>query len=176
MSKQSDKVKRWRLRTKIKLMQYKGNKCKICGYDKIEYPSAFDFHHRDPGEKDFGFGYKGRCFGFEKLKKEADKCDLLCCRCHQELHDKEHWEERERLLSVSKKRVTKEINCSFCGKKFKQKNKKQKYCCVECGRKGIKTTSEYDIEQLKIDMRNMNYKEVMKKHNIKKTSLYRLIK
>ena len=61
MTRQSDKVKRWRVRQKIKLMGYKGNKCEVCGYDKIEYLSVFAFHHRDPSQKEFGIGYKGRC-------------------------------------------------------------------------------------------------------------------
>jgi len=176
MSKSSDKVKRWRLRQKIKLMEYKGNKCHECGYDKIKYLSAFDFHHRDPNEKEFGIAYKGRCIGFKKLKKEVDKCDVLCTRCHQELHDKKHWEERKRLLSVNRRKVTKEINCHFCEKIFKQKRKEQKYCCVECGRKGIKTIPEYNIELLEEDFKKIGYKEVMKKYNLKRSSLYKLLK
>ena len=176
MSKASDKVKRWRLRQKIKLMAYKGNKCQKCGYDKIEYLSAFDFHHRDPDEKEFGFGFKGRCIGIEKLKKAVDKCDLLCGRCHQEIHDEEHWEERKRLLSVTRARVTKEINCNFCKKRFKQKVKKQKYCSVTCGRKGIRTISRDNIDMIKKDMKKIGYKEVINKYNIKRSSLYNLIK
>jgi len=176
MSKNSDKVKRWRVRKKIRLMEYKGNKCEKCGYNKIEYLSAFDFHHKDPTEKEFGFGYKGRCISFDRLKKEADKCSLLCCRCHQEIHDKQHWEERKKLLTVERKRVTKVINCSFCEKEFKQKNKRQKYCSVKCGREGIKTLPQYDIDILKKDFKEIGYKKVMEKYNLKRSSLYRLIK
>ena len=138
MSKNSDKVKRWRLRQKIRLLEYKGNKCEKCGYDKIQYLSAFDFHHKDPCEKDFGIGENGRCISFEKLKKEVDKCMLLCGRCHQEIHDEEHWKERERLLSVSQNRVTKEMICPICNKKFKQKRKEQKYCGKKCSYKSQK--------------------------------------
>jgi hypothetical protein len=176
MNKSSDKVKRWRLRKKIQLLEYKSNKCEKCGYDKIQYLSAFDFHHIDPSTKEFGIGEKGRCISIEKLKKEVDKCLLLCNRCHQEIHDEQHWEERKRLLSVSRKKVTKEINCSFCEKRFKQKRKEQKYCSKECGREGIKKIPELDIEVLKKDFKELGYKIVMKKYNLKKSSLYKIVK
>ncbi|KKL48936.1 hypothetical protein LCGC14_2320510, partial [marine sediment metagenome] len=74
----------WRIRVKQKLIEYKGSRCQRCGYDK-KIPSVYDFHHRDPRKKDFGIGsYK--VLNFEKLKKEADKCDLLCKNCHAGVH------------------------------------------------------------------------------------------
>lgn len=78
------KVVTWRKRAKRKLIAYKGGKCQECGYDK-DIPSVYDFHHRDPATKEFAIS-KGYQLGIKKLKKEADKCDMLCCRCHQELH------------------------------------------------------------------------------------------
>ena len=88
----ADKVVNWRRRTKIKLILYKGGKCQECGYNKPT-PSVYDFHHRDPSTKEFGIG--GKTINYERLKLEADKCDLLCCRCHQELHEKEFDAQRE---------------------------------------------------------------------------------
>lgn len=80
------KVTNWRRRTKWKLVLYKGGKCQRCGYDKA-IPAVYDFHHRDSSEKEFGLAKEGRCRGFETLKKEVDKCDLLCKNCHAEVHD-----------------------------------------------------------------------------------------
>jgi len=61
---------------------YLGNKCQICGYGTcIE---ALDFHHVDPQEKDFNIS--DRITSFEAIKPELDKCELLCCRCHREVH------------------------------------------------------------------------------------------
>ena len=47
----SKSVINWRKRTKIALVEYKGGKCCVCGYNKcIE---ALEFHHLDPSQKDF---------------------------------------------------------------------------------------------------------------------------
>lgn len=88
----ADKVVNWRRRTKIKLIHYKGGKCLKCGYDK-EIASAYDFHHRVPSEKDFQIG--GSTLAWETLKKEADKCDLLCKLCHMEIHEEDYQKQRE---------------------------------------------------------------------------------
>ena len=73
----------WRKRTKQKLVDYKGGKCEICEYNKSI--SALEFHHIDPNKKDFQVS--GKCWSFEKLKKEVDKCMLVCSNCHREIHD-----------------------------------------------------------------------------------------
>jgi hypothetical protein len=70
------------LKTKTWAVEYKGGKCIICGYDK--YVGALEFHHLNPNEKDFGIatGKQDK----EKLKKELDKCVLVCSNCHREIH------------------------------------------------------------------------------------------
>ena len=65
---------------------YKGGRCNICGYNKC--PSAFDFHHLDPMEKDFTIS--SHMTSWERIKKELDKCVLLCATCHREVHDGLH--------------------------------------------------------------------------------------
>ena len=50
-------VQKRRDKTKQLLVEYKGGKCEICGYDKCI--SALEFHHIDPDTKDFGIGEKG---------------------------------------------------------------------------------------------------------------------
>ncbi len=63
---------------------YKGNKCVLCGYDKCR--SSLHFHHLNPSEKSFEIsGSWGR--GWEKMKKELDKCILVCANCHGEIHE-----------------------------------------------------------------------------------------
>lgn len=71
---------------KLKAVEYKGNKCYICGYSKCL--AALDFHHRDPTKKDFAIAAK--MTSFEQVRAELDKCDLLCANCHRELHSTFH--------------------------------------------------------------------------------------
>lgn len=70
-------------------VEYKGGKCIKCGYNKSVW--ALEYHHRNPKEKDFAIGSKPS-IGWEKLKKELDKCDLVCANCHREIHHNEHIE------------------------------------------------------------------------------------
>jgi len=72
----------WRRRVKVKLVNYKGGKCEICGYNKCI--SSMDFHHLDPSEKDFSISSK--TLSFDRLKNEVDKCILVCRNCHGEIH------------------------------------------------------------------------------------------
>ena len=76
---------RQRTRVKQKCVSYKGGRCQKCGYNRCL--NVLGFHHRNPNEKDFSIADK-RTWSWAKLKKELDKCDLLCANCHGEVHDK----------------------------------------------------------------------------------------
>jgi hypothetical protein len=67
-------------------VDYLGGKCEICGY--TGFPSAFDFHHFNAATKDFNIS--DRLASLELIKEELDKCALLCCRCHREVHEGLH--------------------------------------------------------------------------------------
>lgn len=70
-------------RYKLKAVEYKGGKCEVCGYDKNL--SALEFHYLDPSEKDFGISTTHR--SWDLVKKELDKCILVCANCHREIHN-----------------------------------------------------------------------------------------
>jgi len=72
-------------RRKIKLLaiEYKGGKCVVCGYNK--YVGALDLHHIK-GVKKFTIGNDGYTHSWADIKKELDKCLLLCSNCHREIH------------------------------------------------------------------------------------------
>ena len=82
-----DAVQRRREKIKELAVEYKGGKCEKCGYDKCI--DALEFHHLEPSEKDFSLSEKGYTRSREKVKKELDKCILVCANCHRELHYKE---------------------------------------------------------------------------------------
>ena len=71
---------------KQKMVDYKGGKCEICGYNK--YIGALDFHHKNPKEKDFRLSNSFNRYRtkWEKVIKELDKCMLVCSNCHREIH------------------------------------------------------------------------------------------
>ena len=61
--------------------------CSVCGYNKCA--SALDFHHNN-GNKKFNIGGITRIISdSQRIKKEIDKCIILCRNCHAELHEKE---------------------------------------------------------------------------------------
>lgn len=68
---------------KLKMIEYKGGKCEICGYNKNI--SALEFHHLNPEEKEFTISDTKH--SWEDTQKELDKCILLCANCHREIHN-----------------------------------------------------------------------------------------
>ena len=86
----ADTIRYKKRKLKNLLIQHKGGKCQVCGYNKCE--GALQFHHRDPKEKEFGLAninLNDSNFSLGKLFEEVDKCDLLCANCHAEKHYKE---------------------------------------------------------------------------------------
>ncbi|MDP3987295.1 MAG: hypothetical protein Q8P81_03660 [Nanoarchaeota archaeon] len=75
-----------RFSIKKKCVDYKGGKCMMCGYSKCS--RSLSFHHIE-GKKDFGVS-GNHCRKWEDVKKELDKCILVCCNCHMEIHEKEN--------------------------------------------------------------------------------------
>ena len=76
--------------TKVRAIEYLGGKCSKCEIKGI--PAIYDFHHKDPKEKNFNWGRK-RTTNWDTLKKELDKCILLCSNCHRETHDTEWFDQ-----------------------------------------------------------------------------------
>ena len=77
-------------KVKNMLINYKGGKCSICGYDKCQ--GALQFHHLDQNEKEFTLSQvnlNDTDFSIEKMKEEVDKCILVCANCHSEIHYKD---------------------------------------------------------------------------------------
>jgi len=85
MSKRSEAVKRWRERTKFRIIESMGGACCICGYKK--YFVAMELHHIDPSQKELSFGnVTSNPAAWSKIVKELRKCILLCSNCHKGVH------------------------------------------------------------------------------------------
>ena len=65
------------------LVEEAGGKCILCGYAGCA--RALEFHHLDPGTKQFELGYRGCTRSLAVLRDEASKCVLLCSNCHAEV-------------------------------------------------------------------------------------------
>jgi 5-methylcytosine-specific restriction endonuclease McrA len=62
-----------------KLKEMRGGKCLYCGAKE-----DLVFHHRDPTTKEFSPA--GATKSWDRLVREAKKCDLLCSSCHRDEH------------------------------------------------------------------------------------------
>ena len=72
-------------RLKQELVDYKGGSCTKCGYNK--YVGALEFHHLDPTKRDFTIAHHKLTKFSDEIKKELDKCILVCANCHREIHN-----------------------------------------------------------------------------------------
>ena len=84
-----EKQKESKRKRKEEAILYLGGVCIDCGGEF--HPSIFEFHHRNPSEKDSDPS-KTLMLKWEKIKAELDKCDLLCANCHRLRHHKENYE------------------------------------------------------------------------------------
>ena len=80
----NERMKAKHQQLRIRAIEYGGNKCQKCGYNKCR--AALEFHHTDPTKKEIEISrvYKR---SWEMLKLELDKCILLCANCHREIHN-----------------------------------------------------------------------------------------
>ena len=130
------KQKQRGLLRKIQLINEFGGKCQECGYNKNI--AALEFHHINPDEKEFQLDMRHLSnTNLEKLKEEADKCQLLCANCHREIHNPSlKMDEVEELVNNEAKDKTSFTNmsgsvCPVCGKRF-PKSKGKIYCSKDC--------------------------------------------
>ena len=72
-----------RIENKAYLEEVKKAGCSKCGYDAC--PDALDFHHHKD-DKEIVVSKSSRIHCLATLKKEVEKCMILCANCHRELH------------------------------------------------------------------------------------------
>lgn len=80
-----EKAKRNKKKALAKALEWKSQfQCSRCSENHI---ATLEFHHLDPTQKDLEVStaiYRG--WGLDAIKKEADKCIVLCSNCHKKLH------------------------------------------------------------------------------------------
>ncbi len=70
-----------KLRTEIDILKSKG--CHFCSEKE---PVCMDFHHINPDKKEYLVSRLIGMVSKRKLKKEIDKCIIVCSNCHRKLH------------------------------------------------------------------------------------------
>ena len=156
----SDKVKNWRKRTKLRMVESLGGKCCICGYNTTVH--ALEFHHLDPNEKDFGFGAsRANIKSWDRLVIELRKCVLVCSNCHREVHDdvaqipkdvlrfNEDFADYKSLNTQTKVLYKRKFvgydHCPVCGI---EKKENQKYCSTNCSNIGMRVSDRPTKDEL----------------------------
>jgi hypothetical protein len=89
-----------RFNFKINALEYKGNCCESCGYNKDI--TALEFHHKNPAQKEINPA-KLYHKPWDFAKEELDKCSVLCSNCHREEHHR----------LDQKKKLEKEFSTNF---------------------------------------------------------------
>ena len=63
--------------------------CHWCG---IKDERVLEFHHTNPKNKEFSIGHANyNHFGLDRIKKEIEKCAVICANCHRIIHYKTNW-------------------------------------------------------------------------------------
>jgi len=131
-------IARARAVKKQKCAEYKGGKCIRCGYNRSL--RAMCFHHRDPKVKSFSLNSRTMILSFEKLKKELDKCDLLCSNCHMEIHETfDLMPDIQRVRRNTAKEKT--AVCKYHGRvtfALREDHLKDRWMCKKCEYEGVK--------------------------------------
>lgn len=159
-----DAVDKRRRLLKQRAVDYKGGSCIKCGYNKCI--SALEFHHTDPSQKDFAISVSGHTRSWQVILSELDKCMLVCCRCHREIHHELH-NKQPVIEKIAFQKENK--NCLVCEKQFVVlgTNKEQKYCSQKCSKISTRKVKERPSkEQLLDELKNTSYVQVGKKYGV----------
>ena len=59
------------------------SECLDCGFKGVEYPEVLDFDHINNDKKFNISEFKSHTLGFNVVKKEIKKCEIVCSNCHR---------------------------------------------------------------------------------------------
>ena len=116
-----------RRKTKEVIVNFKGNKCEICGYSKCL--AALTFHHKNEKEKNYEIAKISlRIENINELNDdmflELEKCELLCANCHREKHIDINENELEIIRKKDYKEIGKKIDREEIFRFYFKENKK----------------------------------------------------
>lgn len=127
-----------RRKLKARAIEYKGGKCERCGYNRCH--EALEFHHRDPAAKSFSIS-TGIYRRWDTLRRELDKCMMICANCHREEHHRERAEWMNEQAKIARESITRRpaarLPCHRCGRvtnvrKARAERAQRIFCSVRC--------------------------------------------
>ena len=167
-------------RRKIELIKIKGGKCERCGYSRCL--RAMTFHHVDPSTKCFGLSMNVIWSkSWDKILEEANKCQLLCCRCHAETEediiyskDSEYREILEIVLSGKVEPVKLKLPKNFCscGKEIDKKAER----CLDCYHLSNRKVPRPDKDTLLKQVEEFGFCEVGRMYGVSDNAIRKWIK
>lgn len=84
---QKSYISNHRQENRRRAIHYLGNQCNICKLENLPL-CCWDIHHIDPNKKEANVSQLF-AYSWDKVKKEVDKCILLCALCHRVTHNGE---------------------------------------------------------------------------------------
>jgi hypothetical protein len=161
------------LKRKRLLLEYKGGKCEICGYNKC--PKALHFHHRNPSEKLFELCTSGiRSKSWDLILKEADKCDLVCSNCHCEIHDAQFADYINVELKTIPGEGIKDFPCQNCGKN--RKHKSPNNLCKKCSSERQRRVERPGFDILLKQIKELGYKGTGQLYGVSDNTIRKWVK
>lgn len=178
-------------RRKLQLISIFDSKCCICGFDK--YPSALEFHHINPEEKEFGITVDTTTKALDKQIEELKKCILVCSNCHRGIHSgnvkipdnyqqffnkeiankllEETYNKRhsttKQVINDDKIIILPKYTCKFCGKPVS----KGRNCCPDCLHYNQRKIERPNREELKFLIRNFSFEELGRRYCVSGNSI-----
>jgi hypothetical protein len=158
---------------KLKSIEYKGGSCSRCQYSKcIE---ALEFHHVDPSQKDFSLSSTGVTRSWDSIKKELDKCILVCSNCHREIHFGQRNKAQYSLtptddpnIIVHKEGRVNKV-CLTCNKEFSILNsasENRNYCSSKCFGYAARKAERPSKDELEKMVWELPTIQIAKKYNV----------
>ncbi len=165
---QTCRIRESRNRRKKKALKYKGNKCYLCDYNKCD--RSLVFHHVEASKKDFIVSASIR-YSWKRVKKELNKCVLLCRNCHGEVH--------AGLVEIPKGTEEEcydfeKIYCKECGKEITKGHKTRR--CKDCIALKKRRVKWPELVDLLVDVKNLGYCGAGRKYGVSDNGVRRWIK
>ena len=147
-----------------------GGECQCCGYNKLN--SALELHHLVSQEKEFTIASNTNV-AWDSVRKEIQKCILVCANCHREIHaglinnetlkssfiEEKAIEIDELITSIKQKEI---FYCKNCGAEIY----KGSQLCVKCfaeQRRRVERPTRLELKNL---IRTMPFTKIGEKYSV----------